>query len=604
VTITASSANGHGSALLSIQHLAAAVTVSPASVIPGGNITVQGSGYLAGDKITVTATVTLTNGAKQTLTATATSNSRGQFSTGLRVPGNVAGGTAVVVARSAASGRAPITHFTIAKLAPSIVAVPTTAAPGTKITVNGFGFAAGEAVNLDLNGQRVGSATTDAAGKFSAAVTVPSTMASGTYAVSALSTSGLKAAFNLAVNRQVSTQYYIASLYTGQGYHEYITFLNPGEIRGRVTITYEPTVGGPKSKTIYINPHSRFTEDVNADLGVHVSASAAIAADVPIAATRMDYHGAAMAVDPGVRTTSTVWYFANGNTSHGYREYVAVGNSNASTVQVAVHVQPTHHQPFTIYRNVGPHARTTFKVNSFVKDAVGIRVTANGPIVANRTDYIHQGFMSKTGVNRPQRNWYFAAGPRNAAARNWIAVTNTSPYRTFVTLRAYGPAGRQVGIKQAWLRPQGRAGYLTNRLFHQTNVSVVISSSRPVVAEQMTYAGRMHHVSSDVFGISSPSTSWAFPATNTTAGSTDALDLFNPNVMPIPVVVQFYTASGQVTNRTYVVNPFSQAHIDVNSVEPNAQLGLVATSNYRFVAMNRSIVNNGIGGDVTQGIAM
>jgi hypothetical protein len=235
---------------------------------------------------------------------------------------------------------------------------------------------------------------------------------------------------------------------------------------------------------------------------------------------------------------------------------------------------------------------------------VGIRVSANGPVVANRTDYIQQGFMSKTGVTQPHRTWYFAAGSPITSARTWIAVTNTSLNWTVVTLRAYGPGGQRVGIKQAWLQPEARKGYLINRLFHRTNVSVVVTSPRPVVAEQMTYTGPRHRSTSDVFGISNPSTSWAFSAANTTGGSADSLDAFNPNLRPIPVVVQFYTASGRVTDRTYVVNPLSQAHIDVNSVEPNEQLGLVITSTFRFVAVNHTTIDDGTEGDVSQGIAM
>lgn len=581
------------------------VTVSPASAIPGAVVQVQGAGYPAGDRVDISATVTLSNGSRRTLATTATTNRNGQFAVPLQLPTDVAPGAYTLVARSRSTGRAPTARLGVANLAPSVVAVPTTAAPGTTVTVNGFGFAAGEGVTVDLNGDRLGTTITNGSGQFSLKITVPDTTASGTYVLSAVSGAGRKASINLTVNRAVSTHFYFASEYTGQGYHEYLAFLNPDQTRARITITYQRTNGTTLDKTFGVDPHTRYTEDVNADLGIHVSAAAAIAADVPIAAERIVYHGTSGAVDPGVQSPSTIWYFANGNTGKGYREYVAVQNPNSTPLQVAAYLLPTHHRAMTVYRTMPPTSRTTFYVNSFIRqDAVGVTIRANGPVVANRTIYIHHGMTSKMGVTSPQRTWYFASGPQNSAAQVWIGAINPSNNWSYLTLRSYGPLGVEHGSVKAWLRPRARVGYLMNRVAHHPGDSVVITTSRPIVAEQMTYSGKMHNASTDTFGAPGPARTWEFAASNTSSSGSegDVLTLFNPNLLMVPIVVQFMTSTGQVIQRTYVVGPLYFQRIAVGSVIPNGQFGIVAASNYPFVALNRYWFNFGRGADTSTGI--
>jgi hypothetical protein len=296
-----------------------------------------------------------------------------------------------------------------------------------------------------------------------------------------------------------------------------------------------------------------------------------------------------------------VWYFANGNTSGKYREYVAVQNPNRGPIQVAVQFLTTHHGAFTVYRNMPPTSRTTVYVNQFVrKDAVGVTLTANGPIVANRTIFVRHGMTSKNGVTQPQRTWYFAGGP-GGNARNWIAAINPLNRWSYVMMRTFGEFGAELGTAKGWLRPHARVGYLINRLDHRSNVSVLLTASSPVVAEQSTYVGRLYDASTDVFGVPFAAKSWVFATANTEQGDTDTLVLFNPNLVPIPVVVQFIAASGGVTERTYVIGPLQQRRVDVGSVEPNAQLGLVAASNDPFVGLNIFTFNNGLGAMASTG---
>jgi hypothetical protein len=588
----------------SIQRLPATLSVSPSSVLPGGTIAISGNHYGANEIVQVTLVVTTTTGTHTPLTATARANAAGTFATQIRVPAGVTGGAYTVTARSASSG-ASSARLTVAALRPSLVISPTTTAPGTKVTVNGFGFAAGEAVTLTWGSVTVGSATADAKGAFGVQITVPSGSASGTFTVTAASAAGRKVTASLVVERQFNTHEYFASFYTGNGYHEFLAILNPTATNARVTITYQRKDGTTTAKQVTVAAHSRRTEDVNADLGFHVSASASLSADVSVVAERYVYHNGSLAGGPGVQSPSMVWYFANGNSSGKYREYIAIQNPNTTPAQVTVRFLPTHRAPFSVMRTLSPTSRYTLKVNSYVHDAVGIVVRSNAPVVANNTVYIEHGMSSKPGVTTPHNTWYFAAGPHIGSAHNWIGAINPSAGQAHITLRAFAGTGQQVGSVHAWLKPGARVGYLMNKIAHRANVSVVLTSSAPIIAEQTTYLNGKHDASTDTFGTVAPAKSWAFAAldTSNSLAAHGYIDLFNPSLVPVPVVLQFMTASGVVTSRTAVLGPMGRYSVDASSVVQNTQLGVVVSASSPFVAMTRQSIGNGRGSETSLGIA-
>jgi len=54
----------------------------------------------------------------------------------------------------------------------------------------------------------------------------------------------------------------------------------------------------------------------------------------------------------------------------------------------------------------------------------------------------------------------------------------------------------------------------------------------------------------------------------------------------------------------YVVAPLAHQRVDVGSVVPNAQLGIVASSDYPFIAMNRDYTNNHLGSLTSMGSSL
>ena len=369
------------------------------------------------------------------------------------MPADIAGGTYTVVAKSYSTGRAPHAQFTVVTLKPSIVAAPTTAAPGTHIVASGFGFAAGEKVTLLLNGKSVGTATAGSSGKFTATISLSTDLATGPYALTAAGNAGHRAAATLAIARTITSHFYFASIFTGPGHEEDLAFVNPSSIRAQVRITYQRSNGttdGQDHHGTGDQPIHREREHRPGREGVRSGISHGRCAD------RRGSHqvpGQRGVGHSGLAYPSTIWYFANGNTSGQYREYLALQNPNNGPVQAVIHLFPTHHRAMTLYRTLPATSRITVKVNNFVRDAVGVTITSNGPIVANRTVKIRHGIDSKNGVTAPQRTWYFAAGPRDANSRHWIGIVNPTGRRSYVTVRAYGELGRNLGTPRAGSRP-------------------------------------------------------------------------------------------------------------------------------------------------------
>jgi hypothetical protein len=148
-------------------------------------VTANGSGFQNGETVDVTF-----NGQN---VGSPTVNSGGTFSLSFSVP-SFAPGDYGVLGKGRASGTTASASFTINQGSATLSFNPTTAAPGTSLTVSGAGFRAGEEVTLSFNGPTVATDTADTNGNVTWAFSVPSTLSAGQYGVTATgATSGVVA---------------------------------------------------------------------------------------------------------------------------------------------------------------------------------------------------------------------------------------------------------------------------------------------------------------------------------------------------------------------------------------------------------------------------
>ncbi len=168
------------------------LNLNPSSGAPGSSVAVSGSGYAAGEIVSV-AWDTLSN-----QLATATADGHGSFSASLTVPANAAAGNHVVLAAGQNSHFSQATTFTVNASAntggASISISPPSGPAGSQVAVSGSGFVAGEQVNLTIDGASLTSVTSDSNSAFSLNVTLPSGLSNGAHTIAASGASSNRSA--------------------------------------------------------------------------------------------------------------------------------------------------------------------------------------------------------------------------------------------------------------------------------------------------------------------------------------------------------------------------------------------------------------------------
>jgi hypothetical protein len=142
------------------------------------------------------------------------------------------------------------------------------------------------------------------------------------------------------------TTWYFAEGYTGAGFDEYLTILNPNDGPAAVTLTYYLSDSAPRTKSLTVQGRTRATVAVHeASLGVGRDHEAAVVATTThpggIVVERPIYFTYGQGVDGGhnalgASETDLLWYFAEGYTGAGFDAYLALLNPNAGPAGVLI----------------------------------------------------------------------------------------------------------------------------------------------------------------------------------------------------------------------------------------------------------------------------
>lgn len=142
------------------------------------------------------------------------------------------------------------------------------------------------------------------------------------------------------VEAAASSTWYFAEGYTGSGFHEYICLQNPNGSPANVTIEYMYRGGGGTTQYLRVGPATRETVYVNGVVGPNKEVSAKVTSDQFIIAERPMYfnfngiNGGHNVV--GSTGTSNIWYFAEGYTGSGFKEYLTLQNPNPNPATISI----------------------------------------------------------------------------------------------------------------------------------------------------------------------------------------------------------------------------------------------------------------------------
>jgi hypothetical protein len=287
-------------------------------------------------------------------------------------------------------------------------------------------------------------------------------------------------------------------------FEEWICLMNPSDTRtANVVITYMLGTGQNVEKVYQVAPHSRYTVEVEKDVGVNQDVSAKVVSDIPIAAERpmyFNYHGFSYDGSNVVGATgpSKSWSFAEGCTRPGFQQWITVQNPNDVTAECTLNYMTGEGKTTRVVKEVKPRSRATVDVLSEVGDNqdVSTTIASDVPVIAERPMYFIYGMdcgknwnggESAVGNPAPSTNYFLAEG------------TTISRFDTFYTLANPRGEGCNVSIQYIFgdgsvqeseyvIDPHSRLTInVRDAIQKEANVSGSITASFPIVIERPMY---------------------------------------------------------------------------------------------------------------------
>jgi hypothetical protein len=302
-----------------------------------------------------------------------------------------------------------------------------------------------------------------------------------------------------------STQAYFAEGYTGflptWSFHEQLAVFNPGAAQ-TLTVTYLLASGGPIVKNYNLAAQSRFTINVNADVGPTQEVSAWLTAPHPFVAEREMYFRFPTGVDGGsnaigAQSLGTTFYFAEGYTGGGFDEYLTLMNTSATQT---ANVQVTYFfnggaAPKTVGHPVAPSSRLTVHVNDSAEagpnQEVSMKVTSDIPILAERPMYFN--YYGQTGgdvimgASAPITSLNLAEGHVGQSFNEYLTILNPNASAANLTITYFLGSGSPVQ-QLLQVKANSRATVYVNSILPAgTDDSVHITSDQPIVVERPMY---------------------------------------------------------------------------------------------------------------------
>lgn len=188
------------------------------------------------------------------------------------------------------------------------------------------------------------------------------------------------------------------------GYDTWILLQNPNaDAVANVSVTFIKDDGTTQVAYYALDPRTR--QSIFADTVVPNSTfGARIDSDQQIIVERSLYvaNGAGGHNSTAVQIPDTEWYLPEGSTRSPYREVIALLNPSAEMTQVDMLFTRADGQPAVAQSFVmQPTSRLNVEVNKYVPDAeVSARVTADHPVVVERSMYWDRGATSSPGLTR------------------------------------------------------------------------------------------------------------------------------------------------------------------------------------------------------------
>ncbi len=365
---------------------------------------------------------------------------------------------------------------------------------------------------------------------------------------------------------------YLAEGFTGPSFQEYLTIENPTAARAAVQVLYYFEDAGWAEQDLQVPANSRASLDVNAAVGAGKAVSARIAANEAIIVERpmyFDYMGTWTGghTVTAVRSPSTTWYFAEGNTLPGFDQYLCIFNPGNNPAELFLTLHRYDGEDSFNGGIVPPHSRYTYRPRDFYmpRTEISVKLVATQPVIVERAMYfVHNrwtGGSCVMGANALANEFYFAEGSTRAGFTEYLTLQNPSASPIKVDAVYQFGEGQGEPVPRSYeVKAAARATvYVPAEVGPDKDVSVKLTSSSPFLAERPMYFDYTGYGANwtgghCVIGAPAPASEWFFAEGCTLPGFHEYLCLQNPGDSDATVEITYLTQeAGALPVQTTVV---------------------------------------------------
>lgn len=380
------------------------------------------------------------------------------------------------------------------------------------------------------------------------------------------------------VNAGYTTTYF-SDGYTGTSssngkasFTEQISLYNPGAVTAQVTTTYyvynPATQARTKvTETNSVAPGADVVRVVNQDVGDNRMVSAAVTSSANIVAEeridRVSNTGATLDNDSslGTHQLGTTWYFSEGYTGISLQEYITLFNPGSAVAHAQIKYLPSDGSSVApVSVDVPAQGQVTVNVRSQYNHLVptgtrniGAMVTSDAPISADRAMYWGDGsgsgkfgYSLAPGIASGATTQYFAMLPTSGGSQSFVTVLNPTGSSVTLSLQLRDASGTALQTVPATVGAHARYTFVLPSILSGDHgyVSGTLTSSQAVVAEAADYYGGSPNHGSHP-GTVVQGTQGAQVGARADVNTRGALlSVFNPGTAPVRVQVTLGGSAG------------------------------------------------------------
>jgi len=302
---------------------------------------------------------------------------------------------------------------------------------------------------------------------------------------------------------------------------------------------------------------------------------------------------------------ATDWDLAEGATQGGFETWILVQNPGDKTAKAHLsYMTPTGEQAGPDL-TLAPGTRQSVNVGDTVTDfSVSTRVTSDNPVVCERAMYFDNrvGGHGSVGTTSPARTWFLAEGATAGGFETWVLVQNPGD-KTATAQLTYLTGGGEKEGPELTLAPHTRQTVnVAETVANDFNVSTLVTSNHPVVAERATYWNN-RTAGQESIGVTNPAQRWFLAEGSTKGGFETWVLLENPGTLTAHAELTFMTPTGEVPGPDVTLAPRTRQTVEVSKTVPdNWSVSTTVTSDQPLVAERAMYWNNRAGGHDSVGV--